>query len=44
MLRRRWLWRDQGDVFRDAMSKPSHTGDDAAEVTWARCDVDAESC
>jgi hypothetical protein len=23
---------------------PSHAGDDAAEVTWPRRDIDAESC
>jgi hypothetical protein len=23
---------------------PSHAGDDAAEVAWPWCDVDAESC
>jgi hypothetical protein len=23
---------------------PSHAGDGTAEVTWPRCDVDAESC
>jgi hypothetical protein len=22
----------------------SHAGDDAADVTWPRCDVDVESC
>jgi hypothetical protein len=23
---------------------PSHAGEDAAKVTWLRCEVDAESC
>jgi hypothetical protein len=27
-----------------AMALPSPAGDDVAEVTWVRCDVDAESC
>jgi hypothetical protein len=26
-----------------AMVLPSHAGDDAVEVTWSRCDVDAKS-
>jgi hypothetical protein len=26
------------------MVLPSHVGDDAVEVTWPSCDVDAESC
>jgi hypothetical protein len=27
-----------------AIILPSHASDDAAEVTWPRCGVDAESC
>jgi hypothetical protein len=23
---------------------PSHAGDNTTEVTWPRCDIDAESC
>jgi hypothetical protein len=29
---------------RGAMLMLSHAGDYATEVTWQRCDIDAESC
>jgi hypothetical protein len=46
-----WRWRCLGDMAVErcrcrvmlATLLPSHTGDDAAEATWSRCDIDTES-